>query len=196
MSELFDDKRIVLPIIAVLLVISTVWFGDAELTAAVAEAERQQRLVLSEVARTRTLVAELRAERQYLEESAPLADVLEDADFTSAQDRLAASAAVETLGEAHRIARLRASFAPEETFGDRPYTGKALVLVSTPVTLVAEALTRSDMEMFLIALPDVFTGVATIETLNWRQSDETAPATVSAQILLRWETVRPAEASP
>lgn len=196
MSELFDDKRILLPIIAVLLVIGTVWFGDTELTAAVAEAERQQRLVLSEVARTRALVAELRAEQQYLEESAPLGDVLEDADFTSTQDRLAASAAVETVAEAHRIARLRVSFAPEETFGDRPYTGKALVLVSTPVTLVAEAPTRSDMEMFLIALPDVFTGVATIETLKWRRREETGSATVSAQILLRWETVRPAEPGP
>lgn len=196
MSELFDDKRIMLPIIAVLLVIGTVWFGDAELTAAVAGAERQQRLILGEVSRTRALVAELRAEQQYFEESAPFADVLEDADFTSAQDRLAASSAVETLGEAHRIARLRVSFAPEETFGDRPYTGKALVLVSTPVTLVAEAHTRSDMEMFLIALPEVFTGVATIETLKWRRREETASATVSAQILLRWETVRPAADGP
>lgn len=196
MSELFDDKRIVLPIIAVLLVISAVWFGNAELAARVTEAESRQRQVLSEVARTRAVVAELRAERQYLEESAPLAYVLDDADFASTQDRLAASAAIETLGEAHRIARLRVSFAPEETFRDRPYTGKALVLVSTPVTLVAEALTLSDMEEFLTALPDIFTGVATIETLNWRQSQETASATVSAQILLRWETVRPAEASP
>lgn len=196
MSELFDDRRIVLPIIAVLLVTGMVWFGDAKLTAAVAEAERQQRLVLGEVSRTRALVAELRAEQHYLEESAPLADVLEDADFTLAQDRLAASSAVETLGEAHRIGRLRVSFAPEETFADRPYTGKALVLASTPVTLVVEAPTRSDLEMFLIALPEVFTGVATIETLKWRRREETASATVSAEILLRWETVRAAEDGP
>ena len=196
MSELFDDRRIVLPIIAVLLVTGMVWFGDAKLTAAVAEAERQQRLVLGEVSRTRALVAELRAEQHYLEESAPLADVLEDADFTLAQDRLAASSAVETLGEAHRIGRLRVSFAPEETFADRPYTGKALVLASTPVTLVVVAPTRSDLEMFLIALPEVFTGVATIETLKWRRREETASATVSAEILLRWETVRAAEAGP
>lgn len=196
MSELFDDRRIVLPIIAVLVVTGMVWFGDAKLTAAVAEAERQQRLVLGEVSRTRALVAELRAEQHYLEESAPLADVLEDADFTLAQDRLAASSAVETLGEAHRIGRLRVSFAPEETFADRPYTGKALVLASTPVTLVVEAPTRSDLEMFLIALPEVFTGVATIETLKWRRREETASATVSAEILLRWETVRAAEDGP
>ena len=57
MSELFDDKRILLPIIAVLLVIGTAWFGDAERATAVAKAERQQRLVLSEVSRTCALVA-------------------------------------------------------------------------------------------------------------------------------------------
>ena len=50
--------------------------------------------------------------------------------------------------------------------------------------------------MFLIALPEVFTGVATIETLKWRRREETASATVSAEILLRWETVRAAEDGP
>jgi hypothetical protein len=180
---------IVLPIAMVLLVIAVVWYGDARLGAALANAELLQRSAVNEVVRFRRGSADLRAELTYLQARQGLGDVLRSASFTDAQDRLAASAAVEALARRHRVGHLSISFAPEEALRDRPYTGKVLELVSTPVTVDAETASEADMNSFLAALPEVFSGVATVERLQWRRRD----AAIETRAVIRWETVRRVE---
>ncbi len=189
MSNLLRDKMIVLPIAMVLLVIAVVWYGDARLGAALANAELLQRSAVNEVVRFRRGSADLRAELTYLQARQGLGDVLRSASFTDAQDRLAASAAVEALARRHRVGHLSISFAPEEALRDRPYTGKVLELVSTPVTVDAETASEADMNSFLAALPEVFSGVATVERLQWRRRD----AAIETRAVIRWETVRRVE---
>jgi hypothetical protein len=188
-SNLLQDKRIVLPVAMVLLVIAVIWYGDARLAAAVADAERIQRSTVNEVVRFRRSSADLREELAYLQAQQGLDDVLRSAGFTDMQDRLATSAAVDALASRYRIGHLRISLAPEEALRDRPYTGTVLELVSTPVTVDAKAASLADMRGFLAALPGVFSGVATVESLQWRRQ----AAMIETRSVLRWETVRRSE---
>ncbi len=189
MSNLLQDKRIVLPIAMVLLVIAVIWYGDARMAAAVANAERIQRSAVNEVVRFRRSSAELGEELTYLQDRQGLGEVLRSAGFTDTQDRLATSAAVEALARRHRVGPLSISFAPEEALRDRPYTGQVLELVSTPVTVDAETASPADMRAFLAALPEVFSGVATVESLRWRRQ----AAAIEARAVIRWETARRVE---
>lgn len=186
MSNLLQDKRIVLPVAMVLLVIMVIWYGDARLATAVANAERIQRSAVNEVVQFRRSSADLREELAYLQAQQGLGDVLRSAGFTDMQDRLAASAAVDALASRYRIGHLRISLAPEEALRDRPYTGTVLELVSTPVTVDAKAASPADMRGFLSALPGVFSGIATVESLQWRRQ----AAMIETRSILRWETVR------
>jgi len=188
-SNLLQDKRIVLPIAMVLLVIAVIWYGDARMAAAVANAERIQRSAVNEVVRFRRSSAELGEELTYLQDRQGLGEVLRSAGFTDTQDRLATSAAVEALARRHRVGPLSISFAPEEALRDRPYTGQVLELVSTPVTVDAETASPADMRAFLAALPEVFSGVATVESLRWRRQ----AAAIEARAVIRWETARRVE---
>lgn len=192
------DTRLLLPVTAVAVVALAVWFGNARLAADVERLEAGKRALLAETARLRERTETLDADLGTIRARKSDLEALRAAGFTAPQDRLAVSEALDALGLAHRIKRLRVSLAPEEAITDRPYTGGIVELVSTPVSITLDAAAEADMLAFLDALPGVFSGVATVETLALRRAGETAsahrPSAMSAQIALRWETVRAGEA--
>jgi hypothetical protein len=204
-SAVVKDTRLLLPVTAVALVALAVWYGNARLAADVERLELDKRTMLAEIVRLEARAEALDDDLRTIREREADAAALRAARFAAPQDRLAVSEALDALGIEHRINRLRVSFAPEEVIVDRPYTGGVVELVSTPVSITLDAASEGDVLGFLDALPALFSGVATAESLRLRrvgdgeaQAPEPAsghrPSVMSAQIALRWETVRASEA--
>jgi hypothetical protein len=202
-STVVKDTRVVLPVTVVALVALAIWYGNARFAADVERLELNKGAMLAEIDRLRARAGTLDADRRYLVDREADAAAMRAAGFAAPQDRLAVSEALESLGIEYRINRLRVSFAPEQVVADRPYTGGVVELVSTPVSITLDAASEADVLGFLDALPGVFSGVATVESLRLRRAGGGGAArpghrasVISAQVALRWETVRPLGQAP
>jgi len=185
------DRRFVPVIGALILVVLSAWYGHVRLSDELSTVSNQRRSTMAETTKSRTAQMALTADRDYLMENSAASQAMAAARFLDRQDRLAVSAAIEALGDTHRLNRLQLRISPEEEIVDRPYLGSGSVVVSTPILITAEATSDTDMGDFINALPDQFNGVLIVETASVRHmSIGPGKSSVKARLEMLWQTLR------
>jgi hypothetical protein len=198
MNQGGSDKRLLLPGIVVVLAILGAWYGDLLLGEEQQRLDIAQRVSESEISRIRAARVALAADQQFLMDNRAAAEAMQSAKFLEPQDRLQLTQAVQALGAAHGLNRVRVSVEPEQVLADMPYASETVALVSTPVSINLDAASERDVLAVLERLPGLFSGVAIVETAHLRGVSAHAqqvgadqrPTVMTAQIVVRWQTLK------